>query len=114
MITSVMYHVEDHKYLPDYRNSTALLVTASEHLEKVIGNETYRKSLLSPNQKEYLFAQDDAPKVIELRKLKKELDDTIEDLAKEINPGIRSLNESWGIPRVKDFYTPLQNAYYTY
>jgi hypothetical protein len=114
MITSVMYHMEDYKYSPDVQNSTALLTSTSEHLERIIENYQYRQSLDSPNGKEKLFAQDDSKKVAEFRKLKKELDDTIEDMAEEIRPGIRYLNEQFGRHAVKDYYEPLQKARYIY
>lgn len=114
LITSVMYHMHNSRFVSNYNNSTNLLVAASEHLNSVITQEAFRKSLLSPNKKELLFAVDDRQKVVELKKLKQELDEIIRDLADELNPGVRSLYESYGLSNVSHFYEPLQKAHFNY
>lgn len=114
MITSILYHMPESKFNVLPQSSTVLLVNASEHLNEVLTNETFRKSLKSPNKKEYLFQENDQPKVIELYKLKKELDETIVDLADELSPGIRTLNEQFHRNRVSSYYEPLQKAFFNY
>lgn len=114
MITSVMYHLDDYKYKIETQNSTALLVNASEHLGRVIDDSAFRIRLKSPNEKEFLFAVKEAHKVAELKRLKRELDDTIEDLVDEIQPSYRRLIELSGSPYIGKLYEPLREARFNF
>lgn len=89
LITSVMYHMADAEYSQtNYSVAAArrmsMLVNTRNHLDKLVTNELYRRSLSSPNNSEKLFDTNDAAQVIELRKLRQELDDILMDLAEEV------------------------------
>ncbi len=84
MITSVLYHIPDSLLQVSKNNTPRILTVASQFLGKVLSDGTFRQSLVSPNRTEYLFKEQDAKKTGELKKLKKELDDTILDLAEEL------------------------------
>jgi hypothetical protein len=85
MITSAIYHMADGDLSVNNNNSTRLLVNVSKHLTMLIDNPIYRRALLSPNGRELLFAADEAGKVAQFRRLKTELDETIADLAEELD-----------------------------
>jgi hypothetical protein len=84
LITSIYYHMPDSDFSVLKTNSTKLLINASRHLDRVLSDPGYRKALFSPNGTELLFALDDDYKVGELHRLKKELDETIHDVAEEL------------------------------
>ncbi|GEM_PF-446467 len=84
MITSVMYHMSDLEYMAMDDKMSTLLVNSSGHLDKILTNKEYREKLMSPNGEEPLFKGDYTHTLTEIRKLKKELDTTIIDLAKDL------------------------------
>ena len=114
MITSIMFHMSNLDYTVDYRNSTKLLVNTSKHLSKIIDNQPYRLSLDSPNGKEKLFAVDDLKKAQEVKKLKRELDETIVLLATEIKHRAGELNDGTRLFAVNNSFEPLEKAVYYY
>ncbi|MBO0938705.1 hypothetical protein J2I47_19295 [Fibrella sp. HMF5335] len=89
LITSIMYNMDEQYYNVDNIRLHQLLVNASLHLTKILEQEAFRKSLISPNGKELLFTSKNQTVVLEIIKLKRELDITIADLAddfKEVYP----------------------------
>lgn len=91
-ITCALYVIPNEKLnLPEV-NQLLLLPVASEQLNKLITNEAYRQSLKSPNGKENAFPDD--KKVIELKKLKREVDDLMSDIKKDLETKYLSINES--------------------
>ena len=77
-ISSCMYCIptQDLYLLEDFQ--LRLLPLASSHLNLIITNDDYRKNIKSPNGKEIVF-QDSDNKVVELKKLKREVDEIIDD-----------------------------------
>ena len=114
LITSIMFHMSDLDFYVEYRNSTKLLVNASKHLAKVIENRPYRMTLDSPNGREKLFFDDEQGKIQEVKKLKKELDETIELLAIEIKQNSGNLNESYRMFSVGNSFETLEKADFNY
>lgn len=91
-ITCALYEIPNEKLnLPEV-NQLQLLPVASEQLNKLITNDTYRQSLKSPNGKENAFPND--KKVIELKKLKREVDDLMADIKSDLETKYLSINES--------------------
>lgn len=92
-ICCIVYDIENHKLnLPD-TSSLLLLNVASEQLKKLIENNYYRENLKSPNNSENVFPND--TKIVELKKLKLEVDELILDVSKELASKYKSLNESF-------------------
>ena len=106
--------MSDLDFYVEYRNSTKLLVNASKHLAKVIENRPYRMTLDSPNGREKLFFDDEQGKIQEVKKLKKELDETIELLAIEIKQNSGNLNESYRMFSVGNSFETLEKADFNY
>jgi hypothetical protein len=73
-------------------NQLLLLPVASEQLNKLITNDIYRQFLKSPNGKENAFPND--KKVIELKKLKREVDDLMADIKSDLETKYLSIKES--------------------
>jgi len=91
-ITCTLYDIPDEKLnLPEV-NQLQLLPVASEQLNKLITYDVYRESLKSPNGKENPFPDD--KKVIELKKLKREIDDLMADIKSDLENKFLSINES--------------------
>lgn len=91
-ITCALYDIPNVKLnLPEV-NQLLLLPVASEQLNKLITNDTYRRSLKSPNGKENAFPNDN--KIIELKKLKREVDDLMSDIKSDLESKYLSINES--------------------
>lgn len=91
-ITCALYDIPNEKLnLPEV-NQLLLLPVASEQLNKLISNDTYRQSLKSPNGKENAFPN--YKKVIELKKLKREVDDLMADIKSDLETKYLSINES--------------------
>ncbi len=91
-ITCALYDITDEKLNFPELNQLQLLPVASEQLNKLITNDVYRQSLKSPNGKENAFPDD--KKVIELKKLKREVDDLIADIKSALETKYLSINES--------------------
>lgn len=92
-ICCLVYDIEDIKLNLAETSSLLLLNVASEQLGKLIDNNRYRENLKSPNNKEQVFPNDS--KVVELKKLKLEVDELIIDVTKELASNFKSLNESF-------------------
>lgn len=69
-----------------------LLNEGSNQLAKLINDSNYRSNLRSCNGKELVFGSDES-KVTELKKLKLELDDLIEDIQEELGRSYRRIDE---------------------
>jgi hypothetical protein len=92
-ITSLLFDISDYQLLFTEENQLQLLPVASEQLDKLITNDAYRLSLLSPNGKELVFpATND--KVVELKKMKREVDDLMTDIKKDLDTKFLSMDES--------------------
>ena len=70
-----------------------LLSEGSQHLNKLITDKNYRENLLSPNEKELVFGENES-KVVELKKLKLELDELIQDIIEELSKKYKNINDS--------------------
>lgn len=92
-ICCLVYDIEDRKLNLPETSSLLLLNVASEQLGKLIDNKLYRENLKSPNNTEYVFPNE--AKVVELKKLKLEVDELIIDVSKELASRYKSLNESF-------------------
>lgn len=92
-ICCLVYDIEDKKLNLPETSSLLLLNIASEQLGKLVDNKFYRESLKSPNNTEYVFPNES--KVVELKKLKLEIDELIIDVSKELASKYKSLNESF-------------------
>ncbi|MCU7616602.1 hypothetical protein NZ698_05285 [Chryseobacterium sp. PBS4-4] len=91
-ICCLVYDIDNSKLnFPEW-SSLLLLNVASEQLGKLILNDYYRENLDSPNNTEKVFPNSN--KVVELKKLKLELDELIVDVTKELSYQHKSLNES--------------------
>ena len=91
-ICSLVYDIEDHKLnLPD-ASSLLLLNVVSEQLDRLINNNYYRENLMSPNDTEKIFPN--SSKVVELKKLKLEVDELIVDVTLDLTTRYKTLNES--------------------
>jgi hypothetical protein len=109
VITSAMYHMDNISYY-EPSHSPKILVNASQHLSRLINDESYRVSLDSPNKEEKIFKKGDASTVQMLKNLKKELDEVIIDLAQEVgSTRTFSLNEN-----LADSFGILSKAQITY
>jgi len=86
-ITSLVFDISDEKLLKSDSKRLFLLNELSGQLETLINNHHHRRTLLSPNKKELVFGADDS-KVIEIKKLKTEVDDLRNDIIEELNSGI--------------------------
>lgn len=70
-----------------------LLNEGSKQLQKLISDSNYREKLLSPNGKEFVFGTN-AAKVVELKKLKLELDELIQDITEELARKLKRIDET--------------------
>lgn len=82
-ITSCIYSMENQALTKPTHQQQLLLKEASSHLAKLIDNKSYRESLMSPNGKEVVFGSSES-KLVELKKLKLELDELIQDINEEL------------------------------
>lgn len=92
-ITGVVYAMDNNLLTKPKYQELLLLNEGSKQLEKVITNKLYRESLMSPNGKENVFGTSEI-KVIELKKLKLELDELIEDITEELGKQFKRINEN--------------------
>ena len=70
-----------------------LLNEGSLYLNKLISDSSYRENLLSPNGQEKVFGINSS-KVVELKKLKLELDELIQDITEELARKFKRIDES--------------------
>lgn len=91
-ITSLLFDIPDHKINKSEANQLMLLPEASNQLNKLITNTEYRNNLLSPNKKEKVFPDESV--VIELKKMKKEVDDLMEDIKSDLDNKHLNIHES--------------------
>jgi hypothetical protein len=82
-ISSCLYNIpnQDLYLLEEFQ--LRLLPIASQQLNNLITDDNYRQNLLSPNGKETVFKNSEN-KVLELKKLKREIDELVEDLKEEL------------------------------
>lgn len=120
LITSVLYHMDDVLYWVASNKEATLLTNAGTYLQRIISDQSFRRSLQSPNKKEMLFSSNDGEIVAEIEKLKNELDTIIADLADDfiekryiINES-RSFEKGGGIYALTSSYDTLRNATFSY
>lgn len=92
-ITSIVYAMDNNLLNKPKYQELLLLNEGSKQLEKVITNKFYRESLMSPNGKENVFGTSEI-KIIELKKLKLELDELIEDITEELRMQFKRIDEN--------------------
>jgi hypothetical protein len=91
-ITSIVYDMSNLSLNKSKLHELLLLNEASTQFEKLINDKTYRENLVSPNGMEIVFGADQS-KVLELKKLKLELDELIQDIAEELASKAKRINE---------------------
>jgi hypothetical protein len=91
-ITCLLYGIPDYKLNKPETNQLLLLLEASEQLDKLITDNDYRKNLISPNGKENVFPNDSS--VLELKKMKREVNDLMTDIKKDLENKFININES--------------------
>lgn len=92
-ITSIVYAMENHSLNKPKYQDLLLLNEGSRQLDKVITDKFYRESLTSPNGKEKVFGTSET-KIVELKKLKLELDELIEDIIEELGKQFKRIDEN--------------------
>jgi hypothetical protein len=92
-ITSIVYAMENHALNKSKYQELLLLNEGSRQLEKVITDKFYRESLMSPNGKERVFGTSET-KIVELKKLKLELDELIQDITEELGKQFKRIDEN--------------------
>lgn len=91
-ISTIAYNIDNYTLNKSQNQSIALLPVLSNHLNEVITNKFYRDSIFSANGKEQVFKDCNDSKVLELKKLKREVDEIIEDLKEEIRPLYKTID----------------------
>lgn len=92
-ITSCVYSMDTTALTKPAYQQQLLLNEASSHLNKLINDKNFRESLMSPNGKELVFGSSEA-KVVELKKLKLELDELIQDITEELGRQYKKLDQN--------------------
>lgn len=92
-ITSIVFAMENHSLNKPKYQELLLLNEGSRQLDKVITDKLYRESLMSPNGKERVFGTSET-KIVELKKLKLELDELIEDITEELGKQFKRIDEN--------------------
>lgn len=92
-IVSSIYAMSDESLIKHPTQQLLLLNEGSKQLNKLITDKNYRESLLSPNGKELVFGVSES-KVVELKKLKLELDELIQDITEELGKKLKRIDES--------------------
>jgi hypothetical protein len=92
-ITSIVYAMENHSLNKPKYQELLLLNEGSKQLDKVITDKFYRENLMSPNGKEKVFGTSET-KIVELKKLKLELDELIEDITEELGKQYKRIDEN--------------------
>lgn len=90
-LTSIAYGIESHKMnkLPDQQ--LLLIFEARQKIDELVTNDISRNNLISPNGKEYVFRGKE-DKVIELKKLRQELDDLMIEINAELGNLQKNIN----------------------
>lgn len=92
-IVSSVYDMDNAQLYKSATQHLLLLNEGSKQLQKLISDSTYRENLMSPNGKEKVFGTDSA-KVVELKKLKLELDELIQDITEELGRKLKRIDDS--------------------
>lgn len=90
-ITSMMYDMSLMSMIKSDHNSLLLLPAASNQLDKLITDKAYREGFLSPNGKELVFGVH-TEKIVEIKKLKLELDELIQDITEDLGKAYKTMN----------------------
>jgi hypothetical protein len=93
-ITSVVFNMTIESLNKPKGHELLLLSEGSIQLFKLINDKTYRENILSPNGIERVFGVNDT-KIIELKKLKVELDELIEDISEELGKQYKKLSDTF-------------------
>lgn len=92
-IISSVYAMDNNALTKNPYQQLLLLNEGSKHLARLISDTPYRESLWSPNGKEKVFGTNSS-KVVELKKLKLELDELIQDITEELAGKYKRIDES--------------------
>jgi hypothetical protein len=92
-ITSIVYAMENYSLNKPKYQELLLLNEGSRQLDKVITDKLYREGLMSPNGKESVFGTSET-KIVELKKLKLELDELIEDITEELGKQYKRIDQN--------------------
>ena len=92
-ITSIVYDMDNFSLTKPKYQELLLLNEGSKQLDRIINNKSYREGLMSPNGKENIFGTSET-KIIEIKKLKLELDELIEDITEELSKQLKRINEN--------------------
>ncbi|MFZ1424787.1 MAG: hypothetical protein WAS55_13270 [Saprospiraceae bacterium] len=92
-ITSIIYDMSNGSLAKPKYQELLLLNEASKQLEKLINDKTYRENLVSPSGKEIVFGANES-RVPELKNLKLELDELIEDITEELAKKLKRFNDT--------------------
>ncbi|MFY0607203.1 MAG: hypothetical protein JXR10_10830 [Cyclobacteriaceae bacterium] len=89
-IASMLYAIPEKqlKFNPEY--SLSLIGVVSAQLGRLISDNNYRQSLISPSEKELVFGKNPTAKE-EIKKLKHELDSLVADLQSELKQNEKTL-----------------------
>lgn len=92
-IASLVYRMDNSDLLTTKNQRLNLLKNCSQFLGKIISDDTFRNVLYVANGTRRIFCSDGA-KVEEVAKLKKELDELVYEIAKEIKPLYESIQKA--------------------
>lgn len=92
-ITSIVYDMDSFTLTKPKYQELLLLNEGSKQLDKLINNKSHRENLMSPNNKEIVFGTSES-KVVELKKIKLELDELIEDIIEELGKQFKRIDEN--------------------
>lgn len=92
-ITSIIYDIDSFLLTKPKYQELLLLNEGSKQLDRIINNKSYREGLMSPNGKENIFGSNET-KIIEIKKLKLELDELIEDITEELSKQLKQINQN--------------------
>lgn len=81
-ITSLVNNIESQNIHYKIGNELSIAQAISQEMENIISKPEYRKNIKSPNGTEYPFSNDEI--IPDVKRLKEDLDELIEDSAKEI------------------------------
>ena len=90
-ISTIVYNIEEYYLNKPEKQTLLLLPIISNHLNEIITNKNFRDNLKSANDKEFVFKGCNDAKVLEIKKLKREVDEIIEDLKEELSPLYKSI-----------------------
>jgi len=92
-IVSSVYDMDNASLYKSSTQQLLLLNEGSKQIQKLISDSSYRENLMSPNGKEKVFGTDSG-KVVELKKLKLELDELAQDVTEELGRKLKRIDES--------------------